>query len=178
MISLKYPLIRSFPVSQPFGANPQNYQKAGFAGHEGIDWACPTNTLVLAACDGIVWAVGTITGASISAKKSIGSGAYGNRVIIRHDNDAFTIYAHLESWIPHVGDKVQAGNPIGKSGSTGRSTGPHLHFSLCLPIQNIGYAAPMSISRRKGYEIVTLWYHDPSKYFSTEPAKRTLGQEY
>ena len=55
-------------------------------------------------------------------------GAFGNLVIIRHDNGLETFYAHLSKRNVEVGDWVNAGDVIGLGGSTGRSTGPHLHF--------------------------------------------------
>ena len=55
-------------------------------------------------------------------------GAFGNLVIIRHDNGIETFYAHLSKRYVEVGDWVNAGDVIGLGGSTGRSTGPHLHF--------------------------------------------------
>ena len=55
-------------------------------------------------------------------------GAFGNLVVIRHDNGLETFYAHLSKRNVEVGDRVNAGDVIGLGGSTGRSTGPHLHF--------------------------------------------------
>ncbi|MBE6217098.1 MAG: LysM peptidoglycan-binding domain-containing protein [Bacteroidales bacterium] len=55
-------------------------------------------------------------------------GAFGNLVVIRHDNGIETFYAHLSKRNVEVGDWVNAGDVIGLGGSTGRSTGPHLHF--------------------------------------------------
>jgi murein DD-endopeptidase MepM/ murein hydrolase activator NlpD len=55
-------------------------------------------------------------------------GAFGNLVIIRHDNGLETFYAHLSKRNVEVGDWVNAGDMIGLGGSTGRSTGPHLHY--------------------------------------------------
>lgn len=55
-------------------------------------------------------------------------GAYGNLVVIRHDNGLETFYGHLSQRLVEAGDWVNAGDVIGLGGSTGRSTGPHLHF--------------------------------------------------
>ncbi len=55
-------------------------------------------------------------------------GAFGNLVVIRHENGIETFYAHLSKRMVEVGDWVNAGDVIGLGGSTGRSTGPHLHF--------------------------------------------------
>ena len=55
-------------------------------------------------------------------------GAFGNLVVIRHENGIETFYAHLSKRSVEAGDWVNAGEVIGLGGSTGRSTGPHLHF--------------------------------------------------
>jgi murein DD-endopeptidase MepM/ murein hydrolase activator NlpD len=55
-------------------------------------------------------------------------GAYGNLIVIRHENGIETFYGHLSKRNVEVGDWVNAGDVIGLGGSTGRSTGPHLHF--------------------------------------------------
>ena len=52
-------------------------------------------------------------------------GAYGNRIIVRHDNGVKTMYAHLSSTSVNVGDKVTRGQRIGAVGTTGNSSGPH-----------------------------------------------------
>lgn len=85
--------------------------------HTGLDVAVPTGTTVKAS-DG-----GTVTYAGRR-------GNYGNLVIITHDNGAQTYYAHNSSLLVSVGDKVYQGQAIAKSGSTGRSTGPHCHFEI------------------------------------------------
>lgn len=85
--------------------------------HQGIDLACSVGTSVYAA-DG-----GTVTRAGYS-------GAYGNLVVIDHQNGQETRYAHNSKLLVKVGDKVYQGQEIAKSGSTGRSTGPHLHFEV------------------------------------------------
>ncbi len=59
---------------------------------------------------------------------------YGKYIVLKHENCGIsrTIYAHLSKYIVKVGDEVDAGTPIGLGGSTGRSTGPHLHFEMRL----------------------------------------------
>jgi murein DD-endopeptidase MepM/ murein hydrolase activator NlpD len=82
-----------------------------------IDVGAPTGTTVVASAGGKV----------IAAK--IGwNGAYGNMVIISHPNGVQTLYAHLSKITVKTGDTVTQGQKIGEVGSTGRSTGPHLHF--------------------------------------------------
>ena len=86
-------------------------------GHTGIDFATPTGTPILAANNGIVVEAGD-------------GGDAGNYVMLKHDNGLWTNYQHLSSVGVGVGNMVRAGQEIGKSGNTGYSTGPHLHFSI------------------------------------------------
>ena len=58
------------------------------------------------------------------------NGGYGNYIVIKHSNGTQTLYAHLSKVSVSVGDEVNTGEVIGKSGNTGRSTGPHLHFEV------------------------------------------------
>jgi flagellar protein FlgJ len=85
--------------------------------HEGIDIAAPIGTQIHAVDNGKVVFAGK-------------QGGYGNTVIIEHSNGVRTRYAHAESLSVSVGDVVEAGQVVGKVGSTGRSTGPHLHFEV------------------------------------------------
>jgi len=86
--------------------------------HNGIDIGAYYEP-VYAAADGTV--IATISSST----------GYGNLVVIRHDNlELSTLYAHLSEYYVKPEDKVVAGQPIAKSGSTGRSTGPHLHFEV------------------------------------------------
>lgn len=87
--------------------------------HNGIDIAgdrC-NGKPALAACDGVV-------------VRADWYGGYGNCVIIDHGNGVQTLYAHLSAFSVQVGDIVAAGDEVGKIGSTGNSTGPHLHFEV------------------------------------------------
>jgi murein DD-endopeptidase MepM/ murein hydrolase activator NlpD len=85
--------------------------------HRGIDISGRSGTPVLAARDG------TVTFAGVK-------GGYGNIVILSHEDGYETRYAHLSSIKASVGDVVETGDVIGLMGSTGRSTGPHLHFEI------------------------------------------------
>jgi murein DD-endopeptidase MepM/ murein hydrolase activator NlpD len=69
-------------------------------------------------------------GTVIVAKSSGFNGGYGEMIIIQHDNGTQTLYAHLSSVKVSIGDQVSRGEVIGGMGSTGRSTGPHLHFEV------------------------------------------------
>ncbi|MCI7145385.1 MAG: peptidoglycan DD-metalloendopeptidase family protein [Clostridiales bacterium] len=85
--------------------------------HDGIDMACSTGTDVLASDGGTVIEAGY-------------HGSYGNLVVIDHQNGIHTYYAHNSKLLVSVGDKVYQGYHIAESGSTGRSTGPHIHFGV------------------------------------------------
>jgi hypothetical protein len=85
--------------------------------HNGVDFSLATGNSVYAA------ATGTIVKAAMS-------GDYGNMILIRHGKTLTTAYAHLEKILVRDGDRVEAGQLIGTVGSTGRSTGPHLHFEV------------------------------------------------
>src|SRR5699024_10251340 len=86
--------------------------------HKGIDIARPSNRAILAADHGVVTSAG------------YNSGGYGNKIVINHNNGMKTIYAHLDSISVKSGQKVEKGMEIGVMGSTGRSTGIHLHFEV------------------------------------------------
>lgn len=85
--------------------------------HKGIDIAQPDGFDILAADHGVVKAAGP-------------DGTFGNRVIVDHNNGYETIYAHLASIDVKVGEKVPQGTKLGVMGTTGRSTGIHLHFEV------------------------------------------------
>lgn len=87
-------------------------------GHTGMDLAVPTGTPIRAALPGIV---------TVSAYNQ---GGYGYYVMIDHGGGLSTLYGHCSRLLSQVGKTVQAGDVIALSGSTGRSTGPHLHFEV------------------------------------------------
>lgn len=96
--------------------------------HNGVDFAAPNGSPILAAADGEVIA------ASYSA-------TMGNYIMINHGSGIYTIYMHASALGVSSGQVVSRGQQIGKVGSTGRSTGPHLHFSVRV---NGGYVSPWS----------------------------------
>ncbi|NDD47528.1 MAG: M23 family metallopeptidase, partial [Flavobacteriia bacterium] len=87
--------------------------------HAGVDFAAPTGTPVYAAGDGTI----------LEARRK---GAYGNYVQIRHNSSYSTAYAHLNAFARGVrkGKRVRQGQVIAYVGTTGRSTGPHLHYEV------------------------------------------------
>jgi murein DD-endopeptidase MepM/ murein hydrolase activator NlpD len=97
--------------------------------HKGIDIARPSNYMIKAADNGVVVSAG------------YDNGGYGNKIIIDHQNGYRTMYAHLASITVNVGQTVSRGSQIGVMGSTGNSTGVHLHFEV---YQNGKLINPMS----------------------------------
>ena len=86
--------------------------------HEGLDFAASMGTEVFATADGVVQAAG------------YHPNGYGNRVDINHGYNYLTRYAHLSEIFVKEGEEVKRGQLIGKVGSTGKSTGPHLHYEV------------------------------------------------
>lgn len=104
------------PISSPFGM--RTHPVTGVRKlHDGTDFAAPCGTPVRAAAPGVV--------SSTSA-----GDAYGRRVVLRHDGALSTAYAHLSARDVSVGDQVDAGGVVGRVGSTGLSTGCHLHLMV------------------------------------------------
>lgn len=89
--------------------------------HRGVDIAAPIGTPIIASADGVVIGAGW------------NSGGYGNLVELRHNNGWETIYAHTSKMLVKNGQRVKQGQVIALCGSTGDSTGPHLHFEIIIP---------------------------------------------
>lgn len=104
-------------VTSPFGIR-RNPTGSGYQMHVGIDFGQPTGSAIRASLDGEIVFV---------KYSNIG---YGNQIIIQHDGEMWTQYAHLDEILVEVGDEVIEGELIGTMGSTGNSTGPHLHFGM------------------------------------------------
>jgi murein DD-endopeptidase MepM/ murein hydrolase activator NlpD len=85
--------------------------------HAGVDMAGPHGSMIVAAGAGLVVTAGP-------------AGGYGNAVLIDHGNGYLTHYGHLSAITVQAGQRVAAGQQIGAEGSTGHSTGPHLHFEV------------------------------------------------
>ena len=106
----------SFERTSGFGARIDPFT-GHYAFHPGIDFAGPWGSVVRATAPGrVVWAGPR--------------GSYGNMVEIDHGFGIHTRYAHLSSILVRVGAKLNEGSPVGKLGSTGRSTGPHVHYEV------------------------------------------------
>ncbi|HDH31569.1 MAG TPA: hypothetical protein ENH26_02225 [Candidatus Wolfebacteria bacterium] len=128
------PGILKIPVPIPPARLTQKYGKTSYvlrmgrSWHNGIDLGAPMGTPIFSAEKGEVIAVGNQDNYRTNGKKLCRRGAYGKFVVIKHENNLTTFYAHLSRWVVKIGDKVERGQNIGYVGSTGRSTGPHLHF--------------------------------------------------
>lgn len=114
-------------VTFPYGKKYKNGKR-----HKGVDFAVPEGTAVLCAVSGIVQHAGK-NGVGIT--RGWGK-AYGIQVIVKCDklpdgsDGLYTIYAHLSRPAVKRGQRVHPGDLIGRSGNTGNSTGPHLHFEV------------------------------------------------
>jgi murein DD-endopeptidase MepM/ murein hydrolase activator NlpD len=145
--STKYRFIWPEPtsqISQPFGPStfwfePPYGRFPHF--HTGIDMVAPFGSPVYAADDGVVALVGT------------SSQGYGKYVILAHSGGLNTLYGHLATALVKVGDRMSQGQPVGLEGSTGNSTGAHLHFELRInqaPVDPAPYLPPGAPSPFKG----------------------------
>ena len=109
------------PAHLDFVSSSYGYRSDPFTGqaafHSGLDFPGPAGASIFAAAKGVVSFVGTRAG-------------YGNCIEITHGKGLMTRYAHLSGFSARVGQKVEPGDRIGAMGSTGRSTGPHLHFEV------------------------------------------------
>ncbi|MEA2672203.1 MAG: hypothetical protein QOG45_2423, partial [Chloroflexota bacterium] len=119
------------PVSQGFGPSdlgiePPLTWQGTFSPHfhTGIDLAAPSGTPLHAAADGVV----LIAAASVDAAGRLVG--YGNYVVVGHAAGFLTLYGHMSDVAVHSGDRVRQGEVIGYEGSTGNSTGPHVHFEI------------------------------------------------
>lgn len=108
--------IPGVPVSSGFGQRIDPFTQR-LARHAGFDYAAPYGTPILASAGGRVVRAGP-------------NGSFGNTVEIDHGDGLVTRYGHLSRILVRVGDPLLPGQPIARVGSTGRSTGPHLHFEI------------------------------------------------
>ena len=145
--STKYRFIWPEPsaqISQSFG--PSTYWFEPPYGsyphfHTGIDMVEPFGSPVFAADDGVVALVGS------------SSSGYGNYVVVAHAGGFDTLYGHLSTALVKVGQSITQGTAVGLEGSTGNSTGPHLHFELRIgqkPVDPTPYLPPGSPSAFRG----------------------------
>jgi hypothetical protein len=111
--------VQGYEISAPFGAGGSLWS----ADHTGLDFAVGYGAPVVSVGQGVVSEVGY-------------AGAYGNRVIVQHLDGTETWYCHLADFTVRPGTQVAAGAPVGHVGTTGNTTGPHLHLEV-RPTPNI-----------------------------------------
>ncbi len=112
-----YPIKAAWRLTSKFGARPDPFTGVAGQFHGGIDMACPKGTPIYSAMSGTVVTAGY-------------SNVYGNYVIIKHIDGYQTLYGHMSKITTKKGSYVSQGVQIGLVGSTGYSTGPHLHFTV------------------------------------------------
>ena len=150
--STKYPFIwpaQKGVISQGFGPTDYAAEPPGFGAahfHAGVDIANSSGTPIFAADDGVVASVqdSMLNGVLIG---------YGRHVVIAHQNGMMTLYGHLNAYSVKVGQVVHQGDLIGVMGSTGNSSGPHLHFELRVnntPVDPMAYLPPNGPNDFKG----------------------------
>ena len=132
------PVDKKFYISQHFGENPNIYPSTN--GHNGIDFGLPEGNPVMAAADGVVTRAELDTTTAATPNRG-----YGYHVRIQHPDGSTSIYGHFQkdSFVVHTGDNVTMGTMIGRSGNTGFSTGPHLHFEVRLGLAGTSAIDPM-----------------------------------
>jgi murein DD-endopeptidase MepM/ murein hydrolase activator NlpD len=111
----RFPL-RTWRISSPFGMRPSPFTGRP-QNHNGLDLAAPQGTEVYAAREGKVADLGT-------------DPVYGNYIVVAHDDGWVSLYGHLSAFSTGLHSAVTRDSVIGRVGSTGQSTGPHLHFEL------------------------------------------------
>lgn len=155
-----YPLegIGSIPgiyLTQEFGGNPEIYAQFGLKGHNGLDWAAPRGTPLLAVHDGTIQ--------FLTENTDYGTG-YGKDVRLYFNEDGFTydcIYAHLDRYEGQPRE-VKEGEIIGYTDNTGFSTGDHLHFGMRKLLNGA------VVDYNNGY----FGYFDPTPFFRKEQMAR------
>jgi hypothetical protein len=115
MVTYRQPFLGEWPITQRYGeiVPGVTYNNAP---HTGIDYGCPEGTEILASAAGVVMYC------------EFDNYGFGNTVIIQHNDGKATLYAHLKQIRVVMRQKLEQGEVIGLSGSTGKATGPHLHF--------------------------------------------------
>ncbi|MEU4872814.1 M23 family metallopeptidase [Streptomyces sp. NPDC021608] len=133
--------VKKYTLSAGFAQAGKMWQST----HSGQDFAVPSGTKVMAAHGGTVVKTGG---------NGAGDGpAYGNAVVIKHANGVYSQYAHLSRIEVKVGQVVKTGQEIARSGNTGNSSGPHLHFEI-RTTPNYGSAInPVTFLHAKGVKV-------------------------
>lgn len=116
MISFRQPFKREYPITLDYGEEWLPTYKKGE--HKGIDFGCPLGTPILASADGKI------------KTRGYEENGYGYYILIEHKDGSGSLYAHLNRFKIQLNELVSQGDVIGESGSSGKSSGPHLHFEI------------------------------------------------
>jgi len=116
--------VGNFPVSQKYGVNPDYYKQVSRGtitrGHEGVDWATPTGTPILAPFNGII------------VRDNITDKIYGKLIVLWDPLQKCAVwFCHLDREVVNYGQEVKRGDILGYTGNTGNSTNSHLHLNFC-----------------------------------------------
>lgn len=136
MVQSKEKMLASIPAIQPVSNKNLDHVASGFGYridpiyktpkmHTGLDFATPMGTPIYATADGLV------------SESSFDDGGYGNHVIVNHGYGYETLYGHMVRIKARRGERVKRGQVLGWVGSTGKSTGPHLHYEVIRNKQKI-----------------------------------------
>lgn len=142
-------------ITQGFGQNPNIYSVYGYDGHNGIDFGVDTGTTVYAPHDGV---------ATVTDDGNTGYGLY----LVINDTSRRSILGHLSEVLVSNGQRIYQGDPVAKSGNTGTSTNPHLHWTYKIlsngVVQNStnGYDGAVDVT-----EFTRLWLDQDMHYDST-----------
>ena len=158
------------PVTWGFGEWDNSIRTGQPYQHRGIDYGCITGTPIYAPADGV-------------SVDFINDGSYGNAICLRHedgDRYLYSLYAHLVSVEVFIGDEPKAGQLIGYSGSTGLSTGPHLHWQLCttrtFPV-DIQYSLDPMLYYKKEEDMTREEVIELLKEFNLVDKEETVGDQ-
>ncbi|PSU94359.1 peptidoglycan DD-metalloendopeptidase family protein [Photobacterium kishitanii] len=150
---LRYPTTKRFRISSPFNPHRRHPVTGRIQPHNGVDFAAPIGTPVLATGDGVVTRVTNHPYA-------------GRYVVIKHSANYSTRYLHNSRILVKVGQRVKRGQEIALSGRTGRVTGPHIHYEFLVrgkPVNpltaKIPLAASVSHQQKKAFELDVAQYN-------------------
>lgn len=129
------PLGRPFTgaITSTFGTRENPFDGSGVETHKGLDIRGPLGAPVKAMAKGQVIFAGE-------------RGGFGNCIMLKHGNGFETLYGHLSKILVRLGQKIEIGQQIGQIGSTGRSTGPHLHYEIHRDGQKINPASYLTLN--------------------------------
>lgn len=145
-----YPLappMTTYAVTSPTGYRVNPIGGGDAALHRGVDLVGPADCAILAAAAGVVVEHWPPPGTPVPGKPGKvfpGHSVMGGYIVIDHGDGTFTLYAHMSQTYVHTGDRIAAGQVIGRQGATGDATGPHLHFEVIInPLLFIAENAPV-----------------------------------